>query len=195
MNDIGDLLDIVLATEKYYSYIPFGWSTPPPYVDPTLVDVPIPNIVAREVNFDFNYSIYGFVEGIYDTFNNILVLAVDGTILPINIQSNNEVRLDYINTKVYVLSSNTWRKVIPIGYKMVKGYISGNINLKSCDNNDIILHCYRSDHFYIGSYKPNSDGFYEIPNLDCNDTYDIIMEDITKTIESKVVSKQIPKRY
>lgn len=196
MNDIQDLLDISpTQVISYYSYLAPGYSPPLPYVEPTIEYFKISDVVTREVKFSYTYSITGFVEGINDIQNNIIVTVKNETTLSINILSNNYINLDYINEKVYVLSSGNWSKTIPIGYKMVKGYINGNINLKSCGNTNIIIHCYRSDHFYIGSYKPNSDGFYEIPNLDCNDTYDIIMEDITKTIESKVVSKQIPKRY
>jgi len=82
---------------------------------------------------------------------------------------------------------------------MVKGHISGNISVTNCDvssSNVLSIRCYRSsDNLFIGDYKVGSTGFYEVPNLDLNEKYDIILIDTSKSIEWQVLSMRDPIPY
>lgn len=146
--------------------------------------------------FNYNYFIEGmeFKEDnhikIYDVFNNKTTYY----------KMNNLIEsLYFADYKNMIISYNGITKhVNKYSKNMIRGEIFGNINLKSCGDtnyNDLEVRCYRSDNVFIGTYPVNKNGQYNIPNLDYNDYYDIILIDKSKTIEWKVHSQRKPSLY
>ena len=80
---------------------------------------------------------------------------------------------------------------------MIKGYINGVINVRNCDDfsPEFEIKCFRNDdNLLIGSYIVTNNA-YEIPNLDANTYYDIILVDKTRNIEQNVSSYRKPIPY
>lgn len=156
---------------------------------------------------EYNNTINYFVEGksdqeIYNQYENV-ILTSSNTIYDLQVPSLNY--FTYTNGNKYlsykVNYGDTYFKDIKFDetnnffIDMVRGDIIGNVNLSSCNVNDIStlkILCFRNDdHFYIGEY-PVIDNKYFIPNLDVNTRYDIILVDKSRTIEQQVSSYRKP---
>lgn len=115
-----------------------------------------------------------------------------------NILISNHILLNSIPNINYKLSSSNWYKYIKKDQYMVPGYISGTININSTCNvptNSLFIKCFRNeDSLYIGTYAIVNNA-YVIDNLDVNTYYDIIMVDISRTIEQQVSSYRKPIIY
>lgn len=77
------------------------------------------------------------------------------------------------------------------------GEISSSVNVVGCNvpPNSLFVKCFRNhDNLYIGTY-PVINNTYVIPNLDINTYYDIILVDISRTIEQQVSSYRKPRAY
>ena len=195
-NDLENLVDIDVTNRgKYEVYYSDDNSKP----------------INTDLFYDYKYNIDLLTYTINSDINkinfNIFIEGETGdkwvTIYEINTTNvisvfakNNFVDLSLFKYGYYKLEYNNYYKFINPQQTIIPGYINGNINLKSCGDVDIKIHCYRNgDHFFIGEYSPTTDGYYEIPNLDVNTKYDVVMVDNNRLIEQKIISYQTPKSY
>lgn len=77
---------------------------------------------------------------------------------------------------------------------MNNGYISGKVDVVRCgvNLNDLIVKIFDYDtNEYLGSYPLSNGGGYIIHDLDTTKHYNIILEDLTRTIEQQVLSYRI----
>lgn len=145
-----------------------------------------------------DYNLVGFIEGyidrpfyIYNKFYNYEVYN--------GISDYNISHLDKYNLDDYEINDLISGNKYPVlKHEMIKGFISGTVNLKNCgvtfDNMEVF--CYRSDNYrYIGTYSVDKDGKYVIPNLDVNSRYDIIFRDKTKKIKDQISNYRQPMKY
>lgn len=163
----------------------------------------------NESNMIKSYSLDYFIEGVSDKElfdNDIKVILKSSDDI---VQSNNNI-INYFTSNVnkyihyYVKYKNYHRDFMYNSesdsfISMIRGDISGNVSLKSCgvtpESNTLVVLCYRRpDMQFIGEYPVNSDGSYNIPNLDTNTKYDIILFDKSMKIEKLVHSNRIPKQ-
>lgn len=145
-----------------------------------------------------DYTLSGFIEGyidreffIYNTFLNYEIFR--GTEY-YDINGMNKYSLD--DYEINDLVSGEKYKVLT--HEMIKGFISGTVNLKNCGvtSNNMEVFCYRSDNYrHIGTYSVDKDGKYVIPNLDVNSRYDIIFRDKTKKIKDQISNYRKPMKY
>ncbi len=145
-----------------------------------------------------DYTLSGFIEGyidreffIYNTFLNYEIFR--GTEY-YDINGMNKYSLD--DYEINDLVSGEKYKVLT--HEMIKGFISGAVNLKNCGvtSNNMEVFCYRSDNYrHIGTYSVDKDGKYVIPNLDVNSRYDIIFRDKTKKIKDQISNYRKPMKY
>lgn len=155
--------------------------------------------------FTFNY----FREGISDEelFNNDINVSLKciNEIDVFTINNNNIINYFKMNANKYnsyfITDGSNYTKKFTFNEDtnafttMVRGSISGKVNLKSCgvNSNDIEMLVYRRpDRQFIGTYAVKEDGTYLIPNLDSNTAYDIIMFDTTQKLEQQVHSMRYP---
>ena len=150
--------------------------------------------IDRYDSYDY-YDYTFFVEGLesdvskqielYDVRYNLKRYYNHDDFIKLSLRKNSIYEIRY-NNKLYKEVRYTTKK------DMVKGHISGNISVTNCDvssSNVLLIRCYRSsDNLFIGDYKVGSTGFYEVPNLDLNEKYDIILIDTSKSIEWQVLS-------
>lgn len=144
------------------------------------------------------FNLIGFIEGytdrkfsIYNTFYKYELYA---GIEDYNITGLDEYSLD--DYEINDLVSGEKYKVLT--HEMIKGFISGTVNLKNCGvtSNNMEVFCYRSDNYrHIGTYSVDKDGKYVIPNLDVNSRYDIIFRDKTKKIKDQISNYRKPMKY
>lgn len=144
-----------------------------------------------------DYIITGFIEGYTDRpfliynkekeyvlYEGIEDYAVNG----INESYKDEFEIhDKVNGQKYSLYNHT----------MIKGYISGNVNIANCGNNiNMKVYCYRNDNNrLIGVYDLDSLNNYNIPNLDVNSYYDIVFKENNRKLENISSSYRKPKSY
>jgi len=107
----------------------------------------------------------------------------------------------YLNSLVWdeytIKAENYTRKFNSNSLPMVKGSLSGSVNVLGCEgeNNNFKIKCYRSyDDYLIGEYSLEF-GKYNIHNLDVNTKYNIILVDLNQNLESKILSNRVPIPY
>lgn len=90
-----------------------------------------------------------------------------------------------------------YKRTIKPYSKMIRGYISGNVTLSNCEvhYSQLYVLCLRNDGVKIGEYPVSPSYSYNIPNLDVNTKYNIILIDKNKDIEWIVSSFRPPKPY
>ena len=76
-----------------------------------------------------------------------------------------------------------------------RGYISASVVIAECNDSDFVIQCFRSsDKQFIGEY-PIIDNRYTIDNLNLSQTYDIMLHDKNKVVETQVHSRRTPSIY
>lgn len=153
------------------------------------------------------YKIDYFIEGLtddeyYKNFYSLKLFCGNDDIVKIN---NNVINYFSSNVNPYIsyyIKNKNYKKEFYYNpatdsfNTMQRGNLFGKVNLKSCEIDDyttLQILCYRnSDRQYIGTYKVKSDGTYEIPNLDVNSKYDIILYDSIRRLEQQVQSYRTP---
>lgn len=190
----GDIKSISLYDEVFYDNDVFLGTE---LVDTEFGEIEIPD------NDDYDYELFvsddyirGFIEGyknrnfeiIYDNLN--LFRGIEDYI----VYNIDERYLD--EYMIHDLVSGEKYKVLT--HEMIKGFISGTVNLKNCGvtSNNMEVFCYRSDNYrHIGTYSVDKDGKYIIPNLDVNSRYDIIFRDKTRKIKDQISNYRQPMKY
>ena len=205
-NDLKSLIDAIEKeghTYETFFHIPFDTSYP--NLENTTEDLFVyaASSVTDQIFDDYEYELFvsdnyisGFIEGyksrdfeiIYDNLN--LFRGIEDYI----VYNIDERYLD--EYMIHDLVSGEKYKVLT--HEMIKGFISGTVNLKNCGvtSNNMEVFCYRSDNYrHIGTYSVDKDGKYVIPNLDVNSRYDIIFRDKTKKIKDQISNYRKPMKY
>lgn len=109
--------------------------------------------------------------------------------------TNNSARLN--TYEMSYLGNPEYKRTIKPYTKMIRGYISGNVTLSNCEvhYSQLYVLCLRNDGVKIGEYPVSSSYSYNIPNLDINTKYNIILIDKNKDLEWIVSSFRSPKPY
>lgn len=145
-----------------------------------------------------NYTLKGFIEGYIDRPFRIYN-KIDQFEIMSGIEDYLYYGLDINYIENYVIIDKITKQQWPVNTsEMIKGYISGTIDLVKCaiESTAMKVYCYRSDTFrLIGIYDVDTDGTYNIPNLDVNSRYDIIFRDETRTIKDQISNYRKPKSY
>lgn len=152
----------------------------------------------RPINTVCDYTF--FIEGIdYAVMTNIKPALYDQPLYNVYIPANGTASINgSILDKIYIHHNNYYRILKNDSPIMIRGYIGGTITLKDCANippgNQFIL-CFREyDNLLIGKY-PVINSTYNIPNLDINTFYNIILIDESRTVEWMVSSHRKPAPY
>lgn len=142
-----------------------------------------------------DYILKGFIEGYLDKEYSIYNKDMNYTL--ISGVEDYELEIDESTIDDLEIHANDQR--YPVNKtEMIKGFISGTVNLKACNvlPKNMDVYCYRSDTFrHIGTYPVDENGAYTIPNLDTNSRYDIVFRDSTRTIKDQLSNYIKPKRY
>lgn len=145
-----------------------------------------------------DYTLKGFIEGYTDRdffiYNTLLDYEIYRGTEYYDVNFMDEYSLDEYEINDLV----TGAKYPVLKHEMIRGYISGTVNLKGCGvaAKDMKVYCYRDDtHRLIGIYSVDETGKYNIPNLDVNSKYDIIFKDETRKIKDQISNYRTPKVY
>lgn len=145
-----------------------------------------------------NYTLKGFIEGYTDRdffiYNTVLDYEIYRGTEYYDVNFMDEYSLDDYEINDLV----TGAKYQVLKHEMIRGFISGTVNLKGCGvaAKDMKVYCYRDDtHRLIGIYSVDETGKYNIPNLDVNSKYDIIFKDETRKIKDQISNYRTPKVY
>lgn len=142
-----------------------------------------------------------FIEGVYDIPTSLTV-SLDNQITFVMKSDSNDFMLNdlkLLNLKI-ISNNGGYIKTISPGRdpNMIKGYIKGDINISNCNTSgpsSFIARCFReSDNLVIGEY-PVVNGSYDIPNLNVNDIYTIILVDRNRVFKQQVNSYRKPTPY
>lgn len=192
----GDIKDIKLYDDAFYDSDTFIGST---LVDTEIVDVELlgEDLIALDTYDIGDFVISGFIEG-YTDHEYRIQDKVEGFVLVSGVEDY-YATVDPSKLSYYEIYDLVTKESYPLyNQPMIKGYIYGKVNVQDCANNQNALEvrCFRSDNKrFIGSYKPDSNGDYNIPNLDVNAKYDLILVDTERTIEQQVSSYRTPTSY
>lgn len=180
-----------------------------------------------EINDRFkNFTIENYVSIINSKENNFYINTINTGVYEVFIEgvaSNKEVTIKFFNTngvyeygvtqlngishvnkqskcqeyEISEVSIPEYKRTIKPYTKMIRGYISGNINLSNCDvhYSSLYMLCLRNDGVKIGEYQVTSSYSYNIPNLDMNTKYNVILIDRNKDLEWIVSSYRSPAPY
>lgn len=145
-----------------------------------------------------DYTLKGFIEGYTDRnffiYNTFLNYEIFRGIEYFDIKDMNQYSLDDYEINDLV----TGNKYPVLQHEMIRGYISGTVNLSSCGvkNTGMKVYCHRNDnHRLIGIYDIDINGRYTIPNLDVNSYYDIIFKTVDRKLENISSSYRKPVAY
>lgn len=145
-----------------------------------------------------DYTLKGFIEGYTDRdffiYNTVLEYEIYRGTEYYDVNFMDEYSLDDYEINDLV----TGAKYQVLKHEMIRGFISGTVNLKGCGvaAKDMKVYCYRDDtHRLIGIYSVDETGKYNIPNLDVNSKYDIIFKDETRKIKDQISNYRTPKVY
>lgn len=141
-----------------------------------------------------------FVEGVQDIPTSLTV-TLDNQTTFIMKSDTNDFTLNRLNlNNLKFVANSTYNKLVSLGRdsNMIKGYIKGDINISNCSTagpSSFIARCYReSDNLLIGEYQVIN-GSYDIPNLNVNDRYTIILVDKNRVFKQQVNSYRQPTPY
>lgn len=163
------------------------------------------SIAVYQNNYNLADSIEGlfynfFVEGVPDGLTSLHV-TIDNQISFIIKSDNNDFILNRLSlNSLKIIANGTYNKLVSPGrdLNMIKGYIKGEINISNCSASgtpSFIARCFReSDNFLIGEYQVVN-GSYDIPNLNVNDRYTIILVDKNRVLKQQVNSYIKPAPY
>ena len=153
------------------------------------------NSLIYDTDYEGKETIKGFVEGVVEPLKAILTDKYGN-----ELESQLTIDFEFNNYKLAVLNGNIKvnNQLTPTSYytntPQVKGYITGSVN-SDCEGTDFKIRCYREDGFFIGDYVIQENGMYEIPNLNVNSSYDILLHDNNASVETMVNSRRIPTKY
>lgn len=150
-------------------------------------------ILVYDTTYEGSDVISGFVEGVSIP---VIVHLVDSNhnVLSTQIATDFEFKGYNINAlKGYIKVDGKFTD-INMYSTMEKGYLTGSVN-SDCEGTDFKIRCYREDGFFIGDYVIQENGMYEIPNLNVNSSYDILLHDNNASVETMVNSRRIPTKY
>ncbi len=180
----------------YYEVIPFPFNNKIYYNKSNYI------FIYNNLLFKNYYSPSFFVEGIDNKDIHLNIEMIDGQDIGYitgQIITNNFISIENIPIEKYKIytQDTTWFKIIEKNQTMIKGELNGNINIKDCgtSNSYLVVKCFRfEDNHFIGEY-PIVNGVYNIPNLDVNTYYNLILEDKNRIIEQQVLSYRKPTAY
>ena len=175
------------------------------FIDPGLSEIGYPELYIDEpekLNYQFDnlgdYTIKGFIEGYTDRKYQI-INTLNDYILTEGIEDYEYYGIDFNYIDEYKIKDLSTNEIYDLyKHEMIKGYISGKVNLSNCGvkTENIDVYCYRNDnHRLIGIYKLDSNSMYVIPNLDVNSFYDIVFKDSKRKIENISSSYRQPVSY
>lgn len=138
-----------------------------------------------------NDTLTSFVDGVENDSLVIVSLIFESATIDYDVTGNYTIE----NINMSSLKSIVVNGQIDNAYlNKLKGSISGNVNV-SCDDTSFIIRCYREDGFFVGDYQITPNGDYNIPNLNVNSSYDILLHDNNRMVETLVNSRRIPIAY
>lgn len=156
-----------------------------------------PKIISNDLYYSYKFT--AFVEGrvgktgykLNDQITNIDTVG--------STDNNDYINFEDLQRAKYKLISGEYYKYfVPSKTKpMIKSYIYGNVDVVNCGGveSNLKIKCIRSDdNLFIGYYDV-LDKKYNIPNLDYNTRYDIILFDESKNIEQQISSYRQPILY
>ena len=154
------------------------------------------NLVDQMEGLFYNF----FIEGVYDSPTSLNVTIDNQVTFNMKSDTNDFIlsRLNLNNLKI--VAKGAYNKLVSPGrdLNMIKGYIKGDINTSNCSTagpSSFIARCFReSDNLLIGEY-PVVNGSYDIPNLNVNDRYTIILVDRNRVFKQQVNSYRKPTPY
>ena len=163
------------------------------------------SIAVYHNNYNLADSIEGlfynfFVEGVPDGLTSLHV-TIDNQVT-FNMKSDtNDFMLNQLNlSSLKIAAKDAYNKLVSPGHglNMIKGYIKGDINISNCSTagpSSFVARCFReSDNLLIGEYQVVN-GSYDIPNLNVNDRYTIILVDKNRVFKQQVNSYIKPAPY
>lgn len=142
-----------------------------------------------------NYTETFYIEGMDENNVSEYLVLYDNRLRKKS--TSNKLILDDLNydTDVSIFKDGY---IINLEKNIVLGELFGNINIKACgitNIEDVEIICLRNDSKrLIGRYEIVN-GKYQIPNLDVNSYYDIILVDKSRKIEQQVLSYRKPTPY
>jgi len=162
----------------------------------------ITNISTRQTRYDNNTELLKtfdykfFIEG-SNGKKNVRITSNDSAYFYYNEGVDGYVYLNSLKIDEYTIKSGNYiRRFGKNSLPMIKGSLSGSVNVIGCEgDNSFKIKCYRAyDDYFIGEYLLEF-GKYDIPNLDVNTKYNIILFDLNGNLESKILSNRSPKPY
>lgn len=139
-------------------------------------------------------NITGFVEGVTEPVKVTLVDKYGN-----ELEHQSTTNFEFLNYNTTNLNGNIkiGDTLTPVEYfkTQQRGYISASVVITECIDSDFVIHCFRSsDKQFIGEY-PIIDDRYTIDNLNLTQTYDIMLHDRNKVVETQVHSRRTPSIY
>lgn len=195
---IDNSKDVSIKDQRivYYEVKPFPYNNKLYYNKSNYI------FIYNNLLFKNYYTPSFFVEGIENKDIHLNIEMVDGQDIGYKtgqVITNNFISIENIPIERYKIytQNNTWFKIVEKNKTMIKGELNGNINIKDCgtSNSSLVVKCFRfEDNHFIGEY-PIVNGVYNIPNLDVNTYYNLILEDKNRIIEQQVLSYRKPTAY
>lgn len=150
--------------------------------------------IVYDTDYEGKETIKGFVEGVTKPVNVILT-DKHGNELEQQLTTD----FEFLNYNTTNLNGNIkiGGTLTPVEYYIgqTRGYISASVVITECLDSDFVIHCFRSsDKQFIGEY-PIIDDRYTIDNLNLTQTYDIMLYDKNKVVETQVHSRRTPSIY
>lgn len=175
---------------------------PPSYIniDSRIIDYKNTTPYTERDNNLYNFNFNFFVEGKTGDIPVFIKCLVDNDrSFQATLKNNHPYSITTLKSSYLITAQDNYYKLItPTNYKiMIPGEIIGTISMNKCKApaGALYVMCYREDdNFLIGKYPVNN-GSYEIPNLDCNSFYNIILVDSSRTFEWMVSSHRKPNPY
>ena len=153
------------------------------------------NNVLVDTRYIGTTNIQGFVEGVMSVYNVTLLDFNHENIATQTVTDFSFSGFDQDKLNGFIKIDN---QLTPTSYytdtPQVKGYLTGSVN-SDCEGTDFKIRCYREDGFFVGDYVIQENGMYEIPNLNVNSSYDILLHDNNASVETMVNSRRIPTKY
>ena len=150
--------------------------------------------IVYDTDYEGKETIKGFVEGVTEP---VKVALVDKYGNELEHQSTTSFEFENYNLETLKGNIKIGDTLTPVEYYLnqQRGYISASVVIGECGDSDFVIHCFRSsDKQFIGEY-PIIDDRYTIDNLNLTHTYDIMLHDKNKIVETQVHSRRTPSIY
>lgn len=152
---------------------------------------------------EFNNKVYEkgsvvdiFIDG--HSKDNLYIVGLYFIDMVVEIECDGEYSFDNTsdeNLKYISINGNVQIYDRILHQNVQRGYISASVVIGECGDSDFVIHCFRSsDKQFIGEY-PIIDDRYTIDNLNLTQTYDIMLHDKNKVVETQVHSRRTPSIY